>query len=413
MRRGIVIGLSGAALIALLVAGKALRERQDAAQLLERAERALSAPLSAAPELSTLSAAGAIALLERASDLHASERAQGMLAWARALESVQKGNAERALRELAPAFDKLGERPELWLLRANALLRADRARDAHAALGHAGVERTSARGRLLAADLALGEERAADALRELERLRSELPSHAGIENRRGVALEALGRSDEALAAYELAATHDPGFAHALVNQGRLLRASDRHREAELAFSLAVQRGPDDAEAWLGRGLSRIAQGDLSGGRLDLERSREIASDRPEALIALADLEVHKNELARAIDRYRAALLLAPEGEVAWLKLGNALMRARKHEDARQAFERAIAHAPELSAAHNGLGAARMALGDATGAAAALEAAAALDQSDPNPLKNLALLRERQGDKQGARQARQDALARLR
>ena len=48
----------------------------------------------------------------------------------------------------------------------------------------------------------------------------------------------------------------------------------------------------------------------------------------------------------------------------------------------------------LAAAHNGLGAAKMALGDNDGALAALSAAVKLDDRDPNPQRNLELLRSR-------------------
>ena len=68
-------------------------------------------------------------------------------------------------------------------------------------------------------------------------------------------------------------------------------------------------------------------------------------------------------------------------------------------------------APDLAAAHNGLGAARNELGDVAGARASLARAAALDPTDPNPLLNLARLRRRAGDESGASDALSEALAR--
>ena len=196
-----------------------------------------------------------------------------------------------------------------------------------------------------------------------------------------------------------------------MNLGRSLRAQGRAREAESAFGEAVQRAPDDAEAWLGRGLTRIAQGDTAGGRLDLEQARALAPAEPAPLVALADLDAQDNQGEQAIARYRAALVLAPSDAVAWLKLGNTLTRARQFPDAREAFEHAIALQPELAAAHNGLGAALMGAGEHEAAAQAFATAAALDTHDPNPLRNLALLHARRGDARAAKQANDQALAR--
>ena len=77
----------------------------------------------------------------------------------------------------------------------------------------------------------------------------------------------------------------------------------------------------------------------------------------------------------------------------------------------RAFEQAIVHEPSLAAAHNGLGAALVAMGDSARARAALERAAELAPQDPNPLLNLALLHERGGDARLAREAWSAALVR--
>ena len=88
-----------------------------------------------------------------------------------------------------------------------------------------------------------------------------------------------------------------------------------------------------------------------------------------------------------------------------------LHREHRYDEARQAYESALQHRPALAAAHNGLGATLMALGDGPTAERELRAAADLDRGDPNPLLNLALLRTRAGDREGAEQARNEASAR--
>jgi tetratricopeptide (TPR) repeat protein len=196
----------------------------------------------------------------------------------------------------------------------------------------------------------------------------------------------------------------------LINRGRMLSKAGRSRDAEHAFAQALDRS-QDPDAWLGRGLARVAQGDLAGGRADVEQARERAPARPEPLLALADLDARERDLGSAITRYRAALALDPSLALAWLKLGNALTRDQQLNDARDAFQRALVLEPSLGAAHNGLGAALMALGHDDAAEQSLATAAALDKDDPNPLLNLALLRTRHGDRRGAEDARAEAALR--
>lgn len=389
-----------------------LREREDAERLATQAQHLLCAPLDRAPELAQLQAARAVDLLENAIDLHDAPRARGLLAWAEALAQFQKGKLDRARQRLADARQLLPDRADLDVLAAALALQAGD-RDAAAAHVQAALARepTHTRARILAADLEADAGRNRRALALLAKLVHEQPDAGTLYNRRGLAREALGETSAAMADFERAAALDPRLSQPHLNLGRLLRVEGRLREAEHAFASAVQREPDEPEGWLGRGLTRIAQGDLAGGRLDLERAREIAPAEPAPLVALADADAQGGDLAQAVSRYRAALALAATDALALLKLGNALTRQRDFAGARTAFERAIELEPELSAAHNGLGAALMGAGDHERAENAFATAAALDRHDPNPLRNLALLYARRGDTRAARDARERALER--
>jgi tetratricopeptide (TPR) repeat protein len=391
------------AVTALGALGFELRKRQDTAQAVAEASRLLEAPLTRAPDLSQIPSARARSVIDRALDQRQDAQLLGLKAWASALDMLQKGRAEGAREPLGEARRALGGRPALELLAAHIALRLGEIDAAEAALRSAlALAPREPRARLLAIDIALERSRAVDALDALDTLDAELSSgpaalRAGLSNRRGVALEQLGRGDDALAAYEAAVALDASFAQGHVNLGRLVRARGELARAEAAFGSALLASPGFAEAWLGRGLCRIAQGDVAGGALDLEQSRTLAPQASAPLIALADLDVHRGDAqsrVRGIDRYRAALLIEPSHAVAWLKLGNALMRGGAHAEAKAAFERAIEHDGSLAAAHNGLGTARMALGDDDGALAALTLAHDLAPSDPNPTRNLALLHAR-------------------
>jgi Flp pilus assembly protein TadD len=165
----------------------------------------------------------------------------------------------------------------------------------------------------------------------------------------------------------------------------------------LAFHAATQRNPADAEAWLGSGVCRAALGDDTAARVDLERAAEHAPTRAEPLVALADVDVAQGDLAGALGRYRAAVLLDAGSATARVKLGNTLLRTGAPEQAAAAFRAAIERRPDLAAAHNGLGAALLAQSDLQGAETELKSAASLDPKDAHPLLNLARLYKRRGD----------------
>jgi len=399
-----------AALTAAVIAARELRAREDAHALATDARHVLAAPLSRAPELEQIEAARAVDLLEDAIAHHDDARTQALLSWAVALRDYQKGELDAARKLLAQARRALPDQLELDVLAAAIAARAGNPAGAAAQLRRA-LASDHPRARMLAADLAADEGQPERALALLESVIARAPQTGTLYNRRGLLHEALGSTTAARTDFERAAALDPRLTQPLVNLGRLLRADGREREAETAFGAALERDESDPEAWLGRGLTRIAQGDVAGGRMDLERARELAPAEPAPLIALGDLDAHDGRGEQAVSRFRAALALDVGNPVAWLKLGNALTRGSDFAGARGAFERAIAIDADLSAAHNGLGAALMGAGEHERAEQAFATAATLDAHDPNPLLNLALLQARRGDARAARAYREQALAR--
>lgn len=385
---------------ALAWGGVTLRAFQEADRTGDAALKLLSLPLARAPELAKLPSARALALIDTALELRNTERLRGLHAWASALDAAQKGKPEDARTLVSNAQKQLGDeaspaRAELSVLEgAVALQQGDVEVAARAARMALMLDAKNQRARVLAADVAIERKQAGEALAQLDALGLLADKQAGLLNRRGLALEQRGELEAARAAFERAGMVEATFAQGHINVGRLMRDQGRHVQAEAAFARAVTAMPNASEAWLGRGLSRIAQGDLVGGAFDLEQSRALAPAQSAPLIALADLDIARGDRAPAIDRYRAALLLEPGHAVAWLKLGNAQMRNGDYSGAKAAYESAIKHDGKLAAAHNGLGAARMALGDNDGALAALSTAVKLDDRDPNPQRNLELLRTR-------------------
>jgi Flp pilus assembly protein TadD len=395
MLRTLVFATAVLAAIAAAVASAIeLRARQDARGLAHEAELVLKAPRQRALELTRLDATRALRLLEQASGIHDEPRTEALTAWARALEEYQNGRSELAARTLATARHGLPPSADLDALAGAIAIQSGRRDVAGSWVSKAlALDPAHARARVLEADLAADDGQPQRARALLQRLIAELPEVGALYNRLGLIEETLGDEDAALVAFERAASLDPGMPQPHINLGRLLREQGRARDAERAFALAIERAASLPEAWLGRGLSRIALGDVEGGRLDIEQARQLAPAEPAPLIALADLDAWHGRLEQAIERYRAALALGSDDAVGWVKLGNALARTRAYAEARAAFERALGLRPDLAAAENGLGATLIAQGERAAAEQAFVRAAELDSRDPNPLRNLAMLRK--------------------
>lgn len=413
-RRVLWVSLAFAFLSGAAVLGWGGFRDHSADELVERARARLEAPLTEAPGLDRIQASTAVSLLERAEELgRDDDEVVGLLAYARALEDYQRGDLVLAEGELTSAWHRLGDRAGVLALRAAVARGRSQETDARAHLA-AALERDPdhAHARLLAADMALDDDDGARALAHVDRLIEGSPDVAPLHNRRGLALEILGRDEDAARAYERAVGLDERAHDSWINLGRLHRRAARHAAALECFESAVRAARTDPDAHLGRGLARAANGDVSGAQLDFARAAELAPNDAEPLLALGDLLRDTRRYDEAIETYRRAIAREDADAASWLKLGNALALVEDYRGAADAFRQALARAPELAPALNGLGASLMHLPhQREPAIVALDRAAELDVADPNPLMNLALLYEREGDTAAARDAWTRALER--
>ncbi|GAB4210873.1 MAG: hypothetical protein OHK0013_32010 [Sandaracinaceae bacterium] len=406
---GFAVGTS--CVIAAATAGYAVHEVRARDALVEGARTRLEAPFVEAPGVDRVQASTAAAMLEEAIDRGADDDVvRGTYHYARALEDLQRGDYVLAEGELASAHRFLGETVELTVLSAalsrGRMLHEQAQVEVDRALS---LDPENERALLLAADIALDLGQGARARDHLVRLSTLVPDSSTVQNRLGVALEELGDLEGAERALRAAARLDGHGHDAFVNLGRVLRRQGRHDEALDAFEIAVTRAPSDADAILGRGLSLAARGEVSGAERDFRRAAELAPNDAEPLLALGDLQRDLGAIADAVATYRQAIEREDADAASWLKLGNGLALLEDYQAAAHAFEAAIRRAPELAAAHNGLGASLMHLAERDpsrrpDAVMALERAASLDPTDPNPLMNLALLAERDGTADRARAA---------
>jgi Tfp pilus assembly protein PilF len=140
-----------------------------------------------------------------------------------------------------------------------------------------------------------------------------------------------------------------------------------------------------------------------GGETALALYREavaVAGQTPAAYVRLGDAYLRAKKLDRAIQVYRAALAKDPEDADALLGLGTALTRQGAAEKGLAALAKAAPHV-NTSAAYNRLGVAQTIAGQFSDAQATFEKALAIQSDDLDIATNLALAAALAGESQRA------------
>lgn len=107
-------------------------------------------------------------------------------------------------------------------------------------------------------------EKYADALLTADEGLKKYPRDAMLWNNKGWALEKLGKSQEALTAYDTAVSLDAEYTNALINQGNLLNMMGKYSEAVTAFNRANETDPFNIAA--SDGLDVARKGEADAGR---------------------------------------------------------------------------------------------------------------------------------------------------
>ncbi|HVS10320.1 MAG TPA: tetratricopeptide repeat protein [Planctomycetota bacterium] len=238
--------------------------------------------------------------------------------------------------------------------------------------------------------------------------------NARVEYNRGIALSRMGRTGEAIAAYERALDLAPSFAPAMANLGQAWLERGRTPEAIALLRRALEADPDALTARATLGFAHFLSGDIDAAQRItnevLERApdsaaalntlgkiqearcgaaacppavaayeRAIALDRAyaEPRLNLAQLRLDAGDSAAAASLARQALEIRPAWTAARVVLARAMQREERWNDAMEELARAVRDDGGDARARAELAHVHLMMGNAAAAAAEARRAIAL------------------------------------
>jgi len=188
------------------------------------------------------------------------------------------------------------------------------------------------------------------------------PNNAVARANLGFALIRAGRDAEALASLDRAVALKPDFAQAHNNRGIALVRLKRREDAIAAFTRALGLLPAYADAAINLGELRNRAGDTTRAREAFERVRRDDPASANARIGLAFADALDGKLEDAIASLEAIVAAHPNQAAAWHTLGAVRNWAWRHDQAEDAFRRAVAIDPSHGDARFGIASTLLARG---------------------------------------------------
>ncbi len=214
---------------------------------------------------------------------------------------------------------------------------------------------------------------------------------------RGQVYAGLGRIEAAVADYTEVIEADPNFAEYYFDRAGLLRRLGRDAEALADYTTATRVSPPFAEAFYNRGDLLLELGDPEAARADLDRVLEIDPDFTDAYVNRAGIRLAAGDPEGALQDARQGLARDPENPHLLAVLGQAHADLGAGDQARSAFDRALADPGAPAAAWAGRAAIRFDRGDLAGALDDLDRAVGLTPEDVAVLFNRALVLRELGE----------------
>jgi tetratricopeptide (TPR) repeat protein len=250
-----------------------------------------------------------------------------------------------------------GQRPQLGIALARALLAADRAKEAREVMQDLVLRKPDNPTFLLFLGVTTYEEKKDPATRTIFRKALDLnPNLAEAYYCLGVILSDQRRYAEAVADYQKAIDLHPDYPQAYFNLGTALNEQNKHAAAEPAFRKAIELRPNFPKAYHNLGLALSGQGKHVPAEAAFRKAIDLRPDfgsYSNLGLVLRDL----GNFAAAEAACRKAVDLGPDSPPAHNNLGLVLFSQGKHALAEAAYRKAIDLQPDYAVAYSNLGAA--------------------------------------------------------
>jgi len=210
-------------------------------------------------------------------------------------------------------------------------------------------------------------------------------------------LGGLGRSAEALAAFERATELDPNDAYLWIIKGDALDNFERLAEALGAYHRATELDPSDPTAWKGKGTVLNDLGRFAEALDAYHHATELDPNDPSTWTKKGYLLMELGRPAQAVAEYDRAIKVDPKYPYAWNAKGLALVELGRHTEALDACDLAIKLNAEHASAWKNRGRAKLGLGQIDGAVADFRHAIELNGYYANALESLAEAHVLQGN----------------
>jgi tetratricopeptide (TPR) repeat protein len=175
----------------------------------------------------------------------------------------------------------------------------------------------------------------------------------------GFVYNALGRTEESIAAYRQSVTAKPDVFESNLNLGLSLAKNKQSGAEEFlraATKLKPQSHPDEghARAWLGLGHV-LEESDPDAAIEAFRQAAALQTKDPEPRLSAGLLYEKANKFADAEEQYKQALTLDPSSQDALVGLANVYMRGKRYPEAEDYLRKVVAQRPSEAQPHIQLG----------------------------------------------------------
>ena len=203
-----------------------------------------------------------------------------------------------------------------------------------------------------------------------------------------VGLFQSGRLVEAERAFRDVLNLDPRNATAFQLLGVVYHRMGRSDDATRYLEQAIAMQPDLAEAHHNYGMILVERGDMEAARIRFATAIEHKPDYADAHMNLGNLAASNGDVDRAREYFQKAIELAPQNVKARTNLAGLELQYGHHVAALAVLDAALEEFPDDALLHNNRGSVLVVKGDKDGARNAFQKALALEPSNPEADRNL-------------------------